>query len=68
MSLAVDVQVFHSKTERDEWVSDERWSGSESGERIVATKAQCRRARLGNIPDEFQAELDSAEMSRYEGE
>lgn len=67
-SIACDIQVFRSKEDRDEWVSNEDLyapSGLGGGERIAATKKQCRDCRLGSSIADFEAILNNAELDRY---
>ena len=69
MSIACDVQVFRSRADRDAWVNNEDLyapTGANGGERIAATKTECRRLRQGNTVEAFEEELEMAEMSRYD--
>ena len=55
MSIACQIVVFDSKSDRDSWVDDGDLS---SGERIKATKAICRKHRLGDTLEEFEDYLE----------
>jgi hypothetical protein len=68
-SRAVDVQVFRSRTDRDNWVNAEKLSapcGLGGGERIAATKQDCRKCCLGMSVEEFNLMLETAEDERYD--
>jgi len=62
MSIACDIQVFRSKKELEEWVN----ARSNDGERISATKYDCRKFRRGDSMKVFEMMLELAESSRYE--
>jgi predicted DNA-binding WGR domain protein len=67
-NIAADIEVFRTRAERDEWVAAEKItapSGRGGGERVVATKAECRRIRRGETVAEFEDTLAEAERSRY---
>jgi hypothetical protein len=69
MSIACNIEVFRARAERDEWVSKEKLSapcGCDGGERIAATKNECRKHRLGETVHDFEESLEYAEMSRYQ--
>lgn len=68
MSIACDIEVFHSKTERDSWVDSETFQGSQAGERTAVTRKEARNLCLGLTAEEFENTLDAAEMSRYPDE
>lgn len=69
LSIACDIQVFRSRADRDEWLLNQKWSeptGCGGGERIAATKAECRRFKMGISVEQFEEVLEMAEMSRYD--
>jgi hypothetical protein len=69
MSVACDIQVFRSKNDREKWLNNEKLSaptGCGGGERIAATKADCRKLRFGDSLEEFEKMLEWAESSRYD--
>lgn len=68
-STACSVEVFRSVGDRDEWIAKEKRSspcGCGGGERVAATKAECRRCCLGDSIVEFEQELENSEEVRYE--
>lgn len=69
MSKAVDIEVFRSKKDRDEWLRNEKLSapcGLGGGERIAATKKLCRQHRLGCSVEDFELDLICSENMNYE--
>ena len=69
-SVACVVEVFRTRAERDEWISKEKISapcGCDGGERIAATKKECRGYRLGETIASFNEDLELSEFWRYEG-
>ena len=68
-SIACNIEVFRTRSERDEWIEKEKLSdpcGCGGGERIAATKKECRSHRLGESVESFEESLEYAEMSRYQ--
>ena len=68
-SVACAVEVFKTRAERDEWISKEKRSapcGCDGGERIAATKKECRGYRLGETIAGFNEDLELSEFLRYE--
>lgn len=69
LSVACDVQVFRSISDRNAWVNRQDMyapTGANGGERIAATKEYCRRLRQGDTVELFEEELEMAEMLRYD--
>ena len=69
MSIACDVQVFRTKTERDKWVNNEKISepsGCGGGERIACSLSEARNYNLGISVEDFEADLDSSYGQRYD--
>ena len=69
ISRACDISVFRSASDRAEWINGEKLSascGGGSGERIAATKKQCRNCCLGMSVQDFEDMLFSAEWMAYE--
>ena len=69
-SVACSVEVFRTREDRDEWVNNEKISapcGCDGGERIAATKKECRGYCLGETVASFNEDLDLSEFWRYGG-
>ena len=69
MSIACSIEVFRTKAERDEWVGNEKLSapcGLDGGERIAATKKECRNYCLGETVEGFEETLEYNEIARYD--
>ena len=68
-SVACAVEVFRTRAERDEWINKEKISapcGCDGGERIAATKKECRNYCLGETVASFNEDLEGNEFWRYE--
>ena len=68
-SVACAVEVFRTRAERDEWISKEKISapcGCDGGERIAATKKECRNYCLGETVASFNEDLELNDFFRYE--
>jgi hypothetical protein len=68
-SIACSIEVFRSRADRDNWLDAEKLNapcGCDGGERIAATKSDCRKHRRGDSLVEFAEMLKYNEMARYE--
>lgn len=64
MSKAAEIIVFLTAADRDDWVRKERLSepsGCGGGERVAATRADCRRVSLGETMEEYELGMRIAE-------
>lgn len=61
MSVACDVTVFRTRSERDKWVNEEKISapsGCGGGERISCTKKYARSKQRGISVAEFEQDIE----------
>ena len=67
-SVACVVEVFRTRADREEWINKEKISapcGCDGGERIAATKKECRDYCLGETVASFNEDLKLSEFWRY---
>lgn len=68
-SIVCTIAVFSSKAELEEWLSKEdvaKSAGQDGGERIAATKSECRNHCLGQTTAEFEKSLRTAFLLKRE--
>jgi hypothetical protein len=61
-SIACGVSAFETAEERDAWLSREKLSaecGNGGGERVTATKRECRAVSLGCSVEDFERDIEN---------